>query len=95
MIVFDGELYEASFGKTMELKESKHLVYETRYISSLTKSLVPLYIDIVKKDAFEEILSVIEKDVHFVDEYLKKPGTQEKLSQVLERARNTKVDQQN
>lgn len=87
LIVFDGELYEASFGKTLELKESRHLVYETRYLSSLTKSLVPLYIDIVRKDAFEEILSIIEKDVCHIDEYLKKPEPQEKLSQILERAR--------
>ena len=90
LIVFDGELYEASFGKTLESKESRHLVYETRYISSLTKSLVPLYIEIVRKDFLEDMLSIIEKDVCHVDEYLRKPESQEKLSKILERTRKQK-----
>lgn len=84
LIVFDGQLYEASFGKTLELKESRHLVYETRYLSSLIKSLVPLYIDIVRKDAIEEILSIIEKEAYDINEYLKKPESQEQLSAILE-----------
>lgn len=84
LIVFDGELYESSFGKTLKLKESRHLVYETRYLSSLTKSLVPLYIDIVRKDAIEEILSIIEKEVYDINECLKKPESQKQLSAILE-----------
>lgn len=85
LIVFEGELYEASFGKTLELKESRHLVYETRYLSSLTKSLVPLYIDIVRKDAIEEVSSIIEKEVYDINEYLKKPESQKQLSAILEK----------
>lgn len=85
LIVFDGELYEASFGKTLELKESRHLVYETRYLSSLTKSMVPLYIDIVRKDSIKEILSIIEAEAYDINVYLKKPESQKQLSMILDK----------
>jgi len=88
LIVFDGELYEASFGQALELRESNHLVYETRYLSSLTKSLVPLYIDIVRKDALEQILSIIEKEVYDINTYLKNPKSQEHLSAILDKGKN-------
>lgn len=83
LIVFDGELYETSFGKTLKVKETQHVVYETRYLSSLTKSLVPLYIDIVRKDALEEILHIIEKEVYHVNEFLRKSTIQKQLSDSL------------
>lgn len=70
VIVFDGELYVASFKETLELEESKHLVFETRYLSTLTQSMVPLYIDIVRKDAFDELISVIENDIINFNKYL-------------------------
>lgn len=93
LVVFDGELYEASFGETLELKESRHLVYEMRYLSSLTKSMVPLYIDIVRKDAVEEMLSIIEKEAYDINEYLKKPESQKLLSAILEESRGFKKNE--
>jgi len=83
MVVFDGDLFEASFKETLDLKECRHVVYETRYLSSLTKSLVPLYIDIVRKDAFEDVISTIEKEVRDINIYLEKPGSQNKLSSII------------
>ena len=82
-VVFDGDLFEAPFGKTLELKEARHLVYEIRYLSSLTKSLVPLYIDIIRKDAIEKILNTIEKDVYYINNYLRNPESQRKLSSII------------
>ena len=87
LIVFEGELYEASFGKTLELKESTHLVYEARYLSSLAKSMVPIYIDIVRKDAINDILSVIENEAYYINEYLEKPESQKLLSAILDESR--------
>jgi len=84
LIVFEGELYEASFGKILKLKETRHVVYETRYLSSLTKSLVPLYIDIVRKDAVGEVLHVIEKEAYHINEFLKNSDFQEQLSAIIE-----------
>lgn len=83
LIVFDGDLYEASFGKTLELKECRHIIYETRYLSVLSGSLVPLYIDVVRKDALEDILSIIEREVADINEDLKKPEYQKRLSEIL------------
>lgn len=83
LIVFEGELYEASFEKTLELKESRHLIYETSYLSKLVKSLVPLYIDIVRKDALEEMVSIIEEEVYNINEFLRKRESQKRISSLL------------
>jgi hypothetical protein len=84
MIVFDGPLYTVSYEKALEVKASKHVIYETSYFSTLTKSLVPAYIDIVRKDAFEEMLSIIEKEAIDCRNYLQTPEAQEQLSKILE-----------
>jgi hypothetical protein len=83
IIVFDGPLYEVSYEKSLEVKASKHVIYETSYFSNLTKSLVPAYIDIVRKDAFEEVLSIIEKEAINCRNYLRTPEAQERLSKIL------------
>lgn len=85
LIVFDGELYEASFGKTLELKEAKHLIYETRYFPTLTRSLSPMYIDIVRKDYLDKALSLIENDISRINNYLADPKSQNELSKILEK----------
>jgi len=86
LIVFDGELYEASFGKTLKVKETRHVLYETKYLSSLTESLVPLYIDIIRKDAVEELLHIIEKEAYHINEFLRKSKIQKQLSGLIRRA---------
>jgi hypothetical protein len=85
IVVFEGDLYEASFDKTLDLKECQHIVYETRYLSALSGSLEPLYIDIVRKDALEDVLSVIEKEVASINKDLIKPRIQKQLSEIFEK----------
>ncbi len=85
LVVFDGELYEASFGENLKIREARHLIYETRYWSSLAKSLVPLYIDILRKDAFEEALSIIEKEVYNINEHMTKPESQHQLDVIRQK----------
>lgn len=85
MIVFDGDLYEASFENKLEIKESAHLIFETRYFSNLTKDLVPLYIDVIKKEKFREVLALIEKESKNTNRYLKKTAVQKRISKVFEK----------
>lgn len=88
IVVFDGDLYEASFDKTLELKECRHIVYETRYVSVLSGSLEIMYIDVIRKDALEDILSVIERETTSINEDLSKPEIQKQLSEIF-KERNT------
>lgn len=82
IVVFAGDLYFASFGKTLEIEEVSHLIYEKRYLSTLTGELVPLYIDVVRKDALTELLSTIEKEVRAINRYLCKPEAQKTLNAI-------------
>jgi hypothetical protein len=82
IVVFAGDLYFASFGNTLEIEEVPHLIYETRYLSNLTGELVPLYIDVVRKDALTELLSTIEEEVGVINRYLGKPEAQRMLNAI-------------
>ncbi len=80
IIVFSGDLYFASYKKELEVRESKHILYETRYFSSLTGGLVPLYVDIVRKDAFLDLIKLIEGEVIEINAHLRKPEVQKELN---------------
>jgi hypothetical protein len=82
IVVFAGDLHFASFGNTLEIEEVPHLIYETRYLSNLTGELVPLYIDVVRKDALTELLSTIEKEVRVINRCLGKPEAQKMLNAI-------------
>ena len=94
IVVFDGDLYEASFDKTLELKECRHIIYETRYVSDLSGSLEIMYIDVIRKDALEGILSVIEREIISINEDLSKPEIQKQLSEIF-KERNTQKQRGN
>ena len=76
IVVFSGDLYFASFESELKISETPHIIYETRYLSSLTGKLVPLYVDVVRKDAFAKLVSLIEKEVVEINEYMSKPEIQ-------------------
>lgn len=81
--VFSGELYFATFKDELEIRSISHLVYETKYLSNLTGALVPLYIDIVKKDALNELLATIEKEVCNITKRLEKSEVQKELNSII------------
>lgn len=81
-VVFDGSLYFASFDGSLNLEPVKHIVYETRYLSVLTGDLVPLYIDVIKRDSFKDFLNVLKKEIAEFDNGLRKPAIQKELSRL-------------
>jgi hypothetical protein len=83
IVVFAGDLYFASFKNTLEIEKVPYLIYETKYLSTLTGDLVPLYVDIVEKDALPELLSIIEKEINDLHRYLSKSEIQEKLNSLI------------
>ncbi len=78
-IVFEGNLYFASFKKTLNIRPVDHIVYETRYPSGLSGDLVPLYIDVVRHDAFKRFLNVIIKEIATFEQKMNDPAIQHKL----------------
>jgi hypothetical protein len=78
-IVFEGNLYFASFDGKLNLEPVDHIVFETRYLSTLTGNLVPLYIDVVRHDAFEEFLKVIIKEIATFEQQIGDPIIQREL----------------
>ncbi len=88
IVVFAGDLYFASFNNELVVEPVSHLVYETNYFSTLTGELVPIYIDIVRKDGLPELLSTIEKEVSAIVEVLKSAVLQEKLEKIFLNLKN-------
>ena len=86
IIVFSGDLYFASFGKELEVKESKHILYETSYLSSLNGSLAHLYVDIIRKDAFVDLIKLIEEEVISINMHLSKNNVQKDLDNLAKSA---------
>jgi hypothetical protein len=62
-IVLDGLLYEAKVdGDSLELNEINHIILKSEYRPYEGLLNRPVLIDVVKRDFFEEYLSLIKKD---------------------------------
>lgn len=88
VIVFDGKIYEAYFEAGMlSVWPINAIVLETRIVSSVTGKLSPMYIDVVTKSEFENLLSLIEAEVRVANNNLRGPKTRTMMNQTLEKRR--------
>ena len=84
VIVFDGMLYEADYdsGK-LSILPIDSIVLETRTISPITGQLMPMYVDVVTRDHFENYLKTIENEIKLASDNLDDRNVQRNLNNDL------------
>jgi hypothetical protein len=85
VIVFDGPMYQAGYTSgALSVRAVDAIILKTSIVSPLSGRLLPMYIDVVRRDRFPTLLTSIESTTDSANEML----ANRKVRAILERARS-------